>query len=692
MDELSGEVTGQIVQLDDKTIGLIAAGEVVERPAQVVKELLENSLDAGATRIEVIIDRGGFDLISVRDDGRGIVADQLKLAVTRHATSKLSDAADLSAIYTLGFRGEALASIGAVSILKVASRPQGNEGRSITVADGEVKEIEAEGLAFGTLIEVRNLFANQPARLAFQRRPATETAKVVDVVVSHALCTPKVSFRLTVDGRSILDTPKTDEIGERLYDLLGGSSERLVELSASETDSEAPGEERWRGWISPPDINRGRADDVHIIINGRPVASQPFLQAIKRGYHTRLMVGRHPVAVLMLDLPADEVDVNVHPTKREVRLRHSWRVLERLERAIKHTLKQVPTGEAASADFPLGAVGSGKRWPTKTKNPKTAPSGRTPSESMPKWAKTAENVANTPSQQRDAEHDASADRFSTTDPLQTPNPTIQTKFYQGGVSATDTSPKPRPISTSPLAQQPLPGSPARPISPPLSSGERELHRYAMDGEPTSPLEEPVCDDVVTEIPQMEPLAQFADSYILAQGDDSLYVVDQHALHERIRYERLREKMENWQPQPLIQPLSLALDPARSALVMGFTERLEGLGFSFSLEGGQMSLTSVPLMLAGDSRLGGFFTDLVDELAISGEDGPLTIAERLADEIAFMKSCRGAVKANQKLSLAEMRRLLADMSSIENPWACVHGRPTVMKLDVGTLDDHFGRHG
>lgn len=668
MSESVVDETAPIVQLDDKTIGLIAAGEVVERPAQVVKELLENSLDAGATRLEIAIERGGFDLISVKDDGNGIPEQQLRLAVTRHATSKLTDASDLAAIHTLGFRGEALASIGAVSHLKVASKPPNADGRAITVNDGEVGEIEPEGLAKGTLIEVRNLFANQPARLAFQRRAATETAKVVDVVVSHALSTPQVAFRLLVDGRAILDTPKTDEISERLYDLLGGSSERLVALTASDSDSEAPGDERWRGWISPPDINRGRADDVHIIINGRPVASQPFLQAIRRGYHTRLMVGRHPVAVLMLDLPADEVDVNVHPTKREVRLRHSWRVLERLERAIKHTLKQVPTGESATKDFPLGAVEMTNNSPAKLDKQPSSTAHAPASTEMPAWAKTAESVT------------------------KTATPSIQTKFYQGVEPATSNPTKARPISTSPIAQQTLPGVHESPVSPALSSAERELHRYSEGGDATSPLEEAESDVVVTEIPRMEPLAQFADSYILAQGDETLFVVDQHALHERIRYERLREKMENWRPQPLIEPIILDLDAGRAAVVDGFAERLAELGFHLADEGGKWSLTSVPLMLTGDARLGGFFTDLVDELAVSGDDGPLTVAEQLADEVAFMKSCRGAVKANQKLSLAEMRRLLADMATIENPWACVHGRPTVMKLDVNTLDDHFGRHG
>tara|TARA_B100001750_G_scaffold60171_1_gene47710 strand:+ start:194 stop:2197 length:2004 start_codon:yes stop_codon:yes gene_type:complete len=653
--QVSDSVRIPISQLDDKTIGLISAGEVVERPAQVVKELLENSIDAGATRIQIEIERGGFDLISVTDNGHGIIAEELALSVTRHATSKLSEAEDLAAIYTLGFRGEALASIGAVSHLKVTSRPLGNQGTGINVEDGDVSDLEPEGMAEGTSISVRGLFANQPARLAFQRRPATETAQVVDVVVSHALCNPNVAFNLNVDGRQILETPSTDDMRDRLYDLLGASSEGMIALTSPDADKDAPGDEKWSGWISPPSISRGRSDDVHIIINGRPVAAQPFLQSIRRGYHTRLMVGRHPVAVLILELPADEVDVNVHPTKREVRLRNSWRVLERLERAIKETLKQVPTGSPATEDFPLGAVDAPNSKPAEPRRSRDTPSWATPSPKV--------------------------------------DPTIQTSFYQGAKIDEKMEEKPRPISTSPSSQETLPGFDQSPTSPALSSAERELHRYSSAGNSTSPLDEPpLLDAKLSDVPEMEPLAQFADSYVLAQGGDALYVVDQHALHERIRYERLRNQMTNWDSQPLIDPISLNLSPLQTSVIENMRERLLSLGFDFTKDASSLSLVSVPAMLAGDERLEEFLTDIVSELQHSGKDGPLNVAENLADEIAFMKSCRGAVKANQTLTIAEMRRLLSDMETIDNPWACVHGRPTVMKLDVDTLDHHFGRHG
>jgi DNA mismatch repair protein MutL len=295
---LATENRRPIQQLDDDTIGHIAAGEVVERPAQVVKELVENSIDAGATRIRVEIDRGGFDRIAVIDDGGGIPANELELAVTRHATSKLSVATDLSAIHTLGFRGEALASIGMVSELTVSSRPEDSEGMRISVNDGTKKQLEPVGIAPGTVIEVGRLFGNIPARLSFQKRPATESAAIVDIVVSQALCNPSIGFTVCIDGRNVLETPSGVQIEDRLFDLIGAPAERLVELKCSDEDAQAPGEEEWSGWMSPPDLTRSKGDEIHVIINGRPVANSPFPQAIRRGYHTRLMVGRHPICVL----------------------------------------------------------------------------------------------------------------------------------------------------------------------------------------------------------------------------------------------------------------------------------------------------------------------------------------------------------------------------------------------------------
>ena len=632
-----------IQQLDDDTIGHIAAGEVVERPAQVVKELVENSIDAGASRIRVEIERGGFDRISVIDDGRGIPADELELAVTRHATSKLATANDLSAIHTLGFRGEALASIGMVSGLSVASRTENSEGMRIAVDDGVKKPLEPVGIAPGTVIEVCNLFANIPARLSFQKRPSTESAAIVDIVVSQALCNPTIGFTVSVDSRNVLETPPGVQMSDRLFDLIGAPAERLVPLQCSDEDAEAPGDEQWSGWISPPDLTRSKSDEIHVIINGRPVAASPFNQAIRRGYHTRLMVGRHPICVLRLNLPSDEVDVNVHPTKREVRLKHSWRVLERLERAIKHTLLQLPTGSMTPDSSPIEAVSSLVDSPVQSDAP------------LPVWAETAQS------------------RIT----------------YAGPVEKGQSKPEIK-VSESPLTQTILPDLGIEEIAPALSSAERDLHRWCSGDESVSPLNEPEpspLDLEVTDVPEMVPLSQFADSYILAQGADELFIIDQHALHERVRYERLRDNLASWKSQELVSALPLALGTAKSEVLRGNEMRLNELGFGFDSE---LNLIAVPQILLGSDKLQGFLSDVLSELETGAHR--LDTVERLADEVAFMKSCRGAVKANQKLSLPEMRRLLLDMRTIDNPWACVHGRPTVLRMSLDRLDGHFGRHG
>ena len=286
---MSDSTRRSIQQLDELTIDQIAAGEVVERPAQVVKELVENSIDSGCGKIRIEIVNGGFSRISVIDDGHGIPKKELKLAIKRHATSKISSSEDLRTIVTKGFRGEALASIAAVSKMTLSSKVRGLEGFSITVDNGSIENIELMGIPPGTKVDVVNLFEKIPARLSFQRRPSTENAAIVDIAISLALSEPKVGIIVEIDDRVVLDCPPCDSMEDRLYDLFGSTSSKLIPLESSENDKDAPGKENWNGWISPPGISRSRSDDIHVMVNGRPVSSGPFLQSIRRGYHTCLL-------------------------------------------------------------------------------------------------------------------------------------------------------------------------------------------------------------------------------------------------------------------------------------------------------------------------------------------------------------------------------------------------------------------
>ena len=653
----------RIQQLDDETIGHIAAGEVVERPAQVVKELVENSLDAGSTLIEVVIERGGFDSIVVTDNGTGINSDDIPISVDRHATSKLTNFNDLNEIYTMGFRGEALASIGMVSELTVASKTRDGEGTSITVNFGRKGNLESYGMSYGTMISVRNIFKNTPARLSFQRRPATENAKIVDVMISHAIANNNVGFKLISDEKTILNIPVSTTTPDRLYDILGGQASQLIELNTPGQDSDVPGTETWSGWISTPDITRGKGDEVYVLINDRPVASGPFHQAIRRGYKTRLMQGRHPIAVLSLTIPASEVDVNVHPTKREVRLKHSWRVLERLERAIAYTLERVATEpEADGSIIGLSSLNSNVKPIQESlvndsqEGSKHQNQNNIQQSAAPAWALAA-----------------------------------GTQLNLTGIKAQEPidAPKLRPISRAETPQETLPGLPKKPISPALSSAERDLHRHSHNGISTSPLEEERLQGEENSLGIMEPLAQFADSYIIVQSDEELLLIDQHALHERVRYERLKQSKHEWVAQNLISPIEIMVNPVQMQIVSGSIEQLSMMGFNILINDASVTLLSHPLFISGQD-IEQIFKDLLQDLS---EDGaPLETIENLRDHMAFMNACRGAVKANERLSISEMRRLVEDMRKIPNPWACVHGRPTALRIDIDSLDHHFGRHG
>ena len=641
-----------IQQLDELTIDQIAAGEVVERPAQVVKELVENSIDSGCKKIRIEIVDGGFSRISVIDDGHGIPKDELKLAIKRHATSKISSSEDLRTVVTKGFRGEALASIAAVSKMTLSSKVRGSEGFSLTVDNGLVEDIELIGIPPGTKVDVQNLFQKIPARLSFQRRPSTENAAIVDIAISLALSESKVGILVEIDGRKVLDCPPCDSMEDRLYDLFGTTSSKLVPLESSEVDNDAPGKENWNGWISPPGISRSRSDDIHVLVNGRPVNPGPFLQSIRRGYHTRLMVGRHPIGVLSLNLPTEEVDVNVHPTKREVRLQNSWRVLERLERSIKYTLSKISTEPEFKDLTILEGI-----------NVDINEDKNDSEEFIPSWV----NV----SQKEKIQTHFSSIRNS--------NEKVQ-------------SSKPREEFNN-LEQQTLPGLDSKPISPSLSSEERKLHRFSLDGESVSPVDEPQSDAaIIPDLPKMNVLSQFSDSYILAEGDGELFIVDQHALHERIRYERLRPSMVDWSPQELINPVVISLGARELSAARSNSDRLLELGIRFTESDRQIVVESVPDVLIGESGIVEFIHDILIDISSQPESRGVDTVEKLRDKVAFMKSCRGSVKANQELNLAEMRRLLLDMRTVPNPWACVHGRPTILKLSQNHLDKHFGRHG
>ena len=639
-----------IQQLDEEVIGHIAAGEVVERPAQVVKELIENSIDAGSHRIEIRIKKGGFQSIEVSDDGHGIPEDQLHLAFRRHATSKINGITDLERITTKGFRGEALASIGIVSKLTISSRPVGQEGKRQTMSFGRLDDIEATGMAEGTRIIVKSLFENVPARLAFQARPTTETARIVDIVTDQAMVHPEMGISLIADERVLLDAPRVGRMEDRLYDLLGDVSERLIPLSSPEDDEDVPGKERWTGWISAPEVDRSRSDEVRIFINHRPVGAQPFHNCIRRGYTTRMMVGRHPVCVLHLTVPEHEVDVNVHPTKREVRLKHAWRVLNRLERAISHTLTEVPVS------LPSIIGGGTKRQTTLDAHV---------SDDEPSWVTAARGALTLPDLATQSVTAIIEERKREEQPQIGRTPEKQVFHVPE-------------ISVDWKKQSTLPGMEPAEVSAPLSRAERDI-----------PAEE--LDVIRTEaFPELKAIGQFENTYILAEAKGVLYIIDQHAAHERIRFERLRRETADWTAQKLIQDIPLQLSATELIVLENTKEALAGFGYEVKRdEGGQWFLLSVPEQIKGQDPVV-LLHDLIRDL--EQDSGHSETFEKERDRVAYLTACRGAIKANDQLEHQQVQRLLNDLRTIENPWACVHGRPTSMELSLHALDRHFGRHG
>ncbi len=573
----------------------IAAGEVVERPASVVKELVENALDAGAGYISITIESAGQRLIEVADDGSGIPADELPLAVERHATSKLSRAADLFNIRTLGFRGEALASIGSVARLTLTSRPANSElGRRLHVEGGQVHPTQAIGASAGTLVRVEDLFYNVPARLKFLKSDATERRLIDNLVTRYALAYPQVRFHLTQEGRPALRTSGNGEKREILAALYGAEVARpMLEVFYEEQGLNV------QGYISPVSLTRGHRRDIFFFVNGRPVQDAALSAALIKGYHSMLMVGRYPVAALFIEIPPESVDVNVHPAKAEVRFREPDRIFSGVQNAVRRALL---------AYSPAPGLGDTLRWaPGPSK-------GAFQRKSDPAW-----------------------DMWDT---VEEPAPTSAQPAKPGTAAA----------STLQTSQPALPGQ---------------------------------------RMPLLRPVGQIASAYLVAEGPDGLYLIDQHAAHERVLFERFSAQRQAAIPsQALLHPVMVELPSSSAQLITDQLRLLERLGFQVESFGPDAFLVrAIPVLLSG-SDPAALLRVLVENFE---EDETPLQAEQEARIIARVCK-RAAVKAGKSLSFEEQRALLLDLEACESPRTCPHGRPTMIHLSVDLLERQFGRRG
>ena len=585
--------------LPDEVASQIAAGEVVERPASVVKELFENALDAGAGQIDIHIEQAGKRIIEIADDGMGIPTEELSLAVMRHATSKMNSADDLFAIRTLGFRGEALASVASVSRFSLTSRPASQAvGAVLKVDGGKGARIEQVGAPVGTVVRVEDLFYNVPARLKFLKQDHTERNHINALVTRYAIAYPSTRVRLTQDQQVVLQTNGNGDRREVLANLYGVElAKNMLEVTFEEDGM------RLSGFISPVAVTRSNRKEITFFVNGRWVQDAALARALLNGYQNLIMVGRFPLAVLFMDVPPEEVDVNVHPAKAEVRFRSSDKVFVTVQRAVRRGLlaySPVPnlsvggwSGERAAA-FPVRSVQSALDW----------------------------NLAG----------------------MESEEPTVPE-----GESA------PALFQTSSAAAQDA-------------------------GQPRLP---------AANMPLLRLVGQVGATYLVAEGPDGLYLIDQHAAHERVLFEKFMQRHGNGMAsQQLLEAETVHLNPSQSALLENQLELMRHLGFGIEPFGPNLfRISAIPALLAG-SDVSAAVRVVVEDFE---EDETPLQAEMEAKMIARICK-RSAVKGGQTLSQAEQQTLLRDLEACSNPRTCPHGRPTMIHLSVDLLEKQFGRKG
>ena len=608
--------------LPEGVVNRIAAGEVIERPASVVKELVENAIDAGARSIEITLEESGRRLIRVADDGRGMDRDELPLALARHATSKLTEDGDLWSIATLGFRGEALPSIAAVSRLTLTSRAaESDNAWTVEAAGGTLGECTPAARPQGTTVAVADLFYATPARLKFLKAPRTESGHVADAVNRLAMCHPAIGFTLIDNGRTVRhDGPHADAPAGRLARLALVMSRDFAN-NALPIDAERE-DVRLTGYAALPTLNRASAQHQYLFVNGRPVRDRLLHGAVRAAYADFLHRGRHPMAALFVDLPPDTVDVNVHPTKAEVRFRNAALVRGLIVSALKRALAAAGHHAATTvADDALAAL-----------RPHTGAGGG-------------------------ARQGGAADR---------------------GYGAPPPSRAPLLAEAHARFQAPLDSPSARIEDPPLGVAATAT-ATATEAEERPPAAYPLG----------VARGQVHSTYVVAQTEDGIVIVDQHAAHERIVYERMKAALADTgiQRQMLLIPEVVELDDAAVGRLESRAGELADLGLVLERFGaGAVVVREVPALIGnGDTQ--GLVRDLADELAEWDESS--TLRQRLADVCSTL-ACHGSVRAGRRLNAEEMNALLRQMESTPHAGQCNHGRPTYVELKLADIERLFGR--
>ena len=692
-----GERADEIHRLDQATIERIAAGEVVERPASAVKELVENSLDADASRVRVVVEAGGTDGIRVTDDGRGMTEAAVERAVERHTTSKIVDIDDLEAgVGSLGFRGEALAAIGAVSRLTIRTKARGaSRGTELRMAGGEVESVEPAGCPEGTTVEVDDLFYNVPARRKYLKQDATEFTHVNRVATGYALSNPDVALALSHDGREVFSTTGQASLEATILSVYGRDvAEAMLPVGAraaggvddaDEGTIEADGPlDGLSGVVSHPETTRASPEYCSVFVNGRYVSASAVRNAIVAAYDDQLAPDRYPFAVLFLSLPAGAVDVNVHPRKREVRFADGADVRDQVRTAVEAALMRegvirsgAPRGRSApdqAAIEPERAgtdddeeASAGPNPSVDTDAPQSRRTGSAAAGETEPTGSTADERGERPS---DGKGDAASDRTAGA------ADTGATTADRAAKPATDDTTAREGRSTSADDRRRAP------------AGARG--KFTATADQTTLAGEPVANEgAFDRLPRLRVLGQLHDTYIACESPDGLVLIDQHAADERVNYERLRERTaDGTTVQRLAESVEIDLTAAETELFETFTDALDELGFAASrTDDRTVEVRAVPAVLDGAAdpdRLRDALSGLV------GDGEPGESIERDADALLADLACYPSITGNTSLAESSVIELLRALDDCENPYACPHGRPVVIEVGKGELDDRFER--
>src|SRR5437868_3331438 len=669
---------GRIHVLSETVANQIAAGEVVERPASVVKEMLENSLDAGAMRIKISVEAGGKKLIQIIDNGCGMVRDDAMLAFERHATSKIKNAEDLLSISTLGFRGEALPSIASVSRLHLETPASDEQAVTfVEINGGKIARVEEASLPLGTSITVRDLFFNVPARKKFLKSESTELSHIASLVTHYALAHPDKHFELHSAAHAMLVAPPVGGHSERVYQVFGKETlDQLITVAARQAlqrvglpqpppwrrkqeDEEDlgpvdPGEMRIHGFVSKPEIQKLNRNSIFVFVNGRLIRDRLVQHALTEAYRNIIPPTVYPVVLLFLELPAAEVDVNVHPSKTEVRFRQQTAMHDFVRDTIRAALMKARPVPQFVAEIRAHATAGQALTPGSAWEPSAAPGSA---------------FAIPP-------HAGFPERFDLQPQLEPP---ISARFQFEGAIAVEGN------AAIPVAR----GLETLPIAPGFSAAPTRSVDVVPDHGCAPALEVGEEEPTLSSLSTLKPLGQIRSSFILAVNEDGLWIVDQHVAHERVLFERvLRQRAaQKVESQRLLMPIVLELSPAQQAVFYEISDELQYNGFEAEPFGARSVAVKVAPAGVETSAVEHMLHELLDQF--SREEQSLNL-EKIRTRIAASIACHAAIKVNMPLEQNKMEWLLAELAKTEHPMSCPHGRPVVLRYSVKDIQKAFKR--